>query len=148
MPLRRIEVERVIPAPAQAIFDILADPAQHPVIDGGGTVRAAKTDNPERLSLGARFGMDMKLGASYRISNKVVEFEEGRRIAWRHFNGHVWRYVLEPLGPGTKVREEWDPSTARNQLAVRLLGFPRRNRKAMSKTLENLKAFILAHPSG
>ena len=42
--------------------------------------------------------MKMKIGAPYKILNEVVEFEEGRRIAWRHFAGHIWRYILEPVG--------------------------------------------------
>lgn len=144
MALHRIVVEKLIAASPESIFDVLADPAQHPVIDGGGTLRAAEDGNPARLSNGARFGMDMKLGAPYRISNKVVEFEEGRRIAWRHFNGHVWRYVLSPADGGTLVREEWDPTNAKNHLAVRLLGFPRRNRKAMANTLVKLDALVTA----
>jgi hypothetical protein len=32
------------------------------------------------------------MGASYKITNTVVEFEEGERIAWRHLSGHRWRY--------------------------------------------------------
>jgi uncharacterized protein YndB with AHSA1/START domain len=142
MALPPIVVEKFIAAPTQRIFDVLADPAQHPVIDGGGTLRAAEAANPARLSPGARFGMDMKLGAPYRISNKVVEFEEASRIGWRHFNGHVWRYVLFPTDGGTLVREEWGPTKAKNQLALRLLGFPRRNRKAMTETLDKLDALV------
>jgi uncharacterized protein YndB with AHSA1/START domain len=145
MILPKIVVEKFIAATPERIFDVLADPAQHPVIDGGGTVRAAGEGNPPRLSDGARFGMNMKIGAPYRISNKVVEFEEGRRIAWRHFNGHIWRYVLSPTDGGTLVREEWDPTNAEHQLTVRLLGFPRRNRKAMTSTLDKLDALV-THP--
>jgi uncharacterized protein YndB with AHSA1/START domain len=142
MPLRRIVVEKLIAAEPARIFDVIADSAQHPAIDGGGTVRAAGNGNPERLSAGARFGMDMKLGAAYRISNRVVEFEEGRVIAWRHFNGHVWRYVLTPAEGGTLVREEWDPANARHHAVLRLLGFPRRNRAAMTATLVKLDALV------
>ncbi len=140
--LQPIVVEKFIAAAPESIFDGLADPAQHPVIDGGGTVRAVQDGNPVRLSDGARFGMDMRIGAPYRIGNKVVEFEEGRRIAWRHFNGHVWRYVLSPADGGTLVREEWDPTNAKNHLALRLLGFPRRNRNAMTHTLDKLDALV------
>jgi hypothetical protein len=141
-----ISVSRVIPAPAQAIFDLLADPAMHPVLDGGGTVRAAREGNPERLSLGAKFGMDMRLGGPYRISNEVVEFKEGKRIAWCHFARNRWRYELEPADGGTKVTETFDPSGGRFPLfGMRLLGFYRRNRPAMEKTLENIESYLAEH---
>ena len=43
-------------------------------------MRDAK-DSPERLSLGATFGMSMKMGVSYSMVSTVVEFDENRRIA-------------------------------------------------------------------
>lgn len=139
-----VAVERTIPAGPQQIFDVLADPAQHPLIDGSGSVQAARDGNPQRLSLGATFGMDMKLGAPYRVTNKVVEFEEGRQIAWRHFSGHVWRYVLTPEADGTRVREEWDPRPAKAPWVLSLLGFPRRNRAGMTVTLDRLADHLAA----
>ena len=87
---------RFIAAAPEAIFEVLATPALHSVIDGSDTVKGAQPRGPERLGPGARFGMDMKIGVDYKILNTVCEFEEGRRIAWRHFYGHVWRYLLEP----------------------------------------------------
>jgi hypothetical protein len=108
------------------------------VIDGSGSVRASQDAAPPRLALGTRFGMDMKLGTSYKITNKVVEFEEGRLIGWRHFNGHVWRYLFEPVDGGTKVTEQWDARPAKNKLGLLLLGFPARNRKGIRRTLERL----------
>jgi len=111
--VKPISVSRVIDAPAQAIFDLLADPKMHPVIDGGGTVQSPRGDNPERLSLGAKFGMNMKLGARYPILNTVVEFEDGKRIAWCHPARNIWRYELEPVEGGTRVTETFDPSGAR-----------------------------------
>lgn len=141
----KITVSRVIPAPAQDIFDLLADPAMHPVLDGSGTVRAGRAGNPERLSLGARFGMDMKLGGPYRIANEVVEFDEGRRIAWCHFSKNVWSYDLEPVDDGraTRVTETFDPSRGRFPgIALKLAGFYRRNREGMEKTLENIEAHL------
>jgi uncharacterized protein YndB with AHSA1/START domain len=91
-----VRVERTIAAPAEVIFEILADPSQHSVIDGSGSVKGARGDAPARLALGTRFGMDMRIGLPYRMTNEVVEFEEGRLIGWRHVGGHVWRYRLEP----------------------------------------------------
>ncbi len=85
--------------------------------------------------------MSMRLGASYQVRNTVVEFEESRRIAWRHFAGHRWRYLLTPVSSGTLVREEWDPSPVPWLYpALRLLGFPERNRRGMELTLARLEA--------
>lgn len=135
-----VSVERTIAADPQQIFDILADPAQHPLIDGSGSVRSSAGDNPARLSKGARFGMSMRLAAAYRVRNTVVEFDEPRRIAWRHFAGHRWRYVLTPVTGGTLVREEWDPTPVPwAHPALRLLGFPERNRAGMEQTLKRLE---------
>lgn len=133
---------RVIAAEPQRLFDIVADPAMHPVIDGSGSVREAREGNPPRLSAGAKFGMDMKLGAPYKITNKVVEFDEGHTIAWRHFNGHVWRYTFEPVEGGTKVTEQWDARPAKNRIGLVLLGFPQRNRRGMRATLKRLDEYV------
>lgn len=130
----------VVPAPAQEIFDLLADPRRHSEIDGSGSVKAAHDDAPQRLALGVTFGMDMRIGVPYNITNTVVEFEEGRRIAWRHFGGHIWRYVLEPVEGGTKVTEEFDWNKAKSPIGLRLINAPRRNAVAMERTLQNLKA--------
>ncbi|MFD4638354.1 SRPBCC family protein [Lentzea sp. NPDC058436] len=141
MRKRAISVTRTIPAPAERIFDLLARPAGHQLIDGSGSVRAARPGGPDRLALGDTFGMDMKLGLAYRIENTVVEFDENRLIAWRHFNGHRWRWQLAPLDGGvTEVTETFDWSTARIPLLLDLSSFPRRNKAAMEKSLELLAA--------
>lgn len=146
MSIFLVTVHRHIDAPAQSLFDIVADPAQHPAIDGSGSVRRALSGNPARLALGARFGMDMKLGAKYHITNHVIEFDEGRRIAWRHFNGHVWRYTFEPDAGGTVVTEQWDARRVWNRTLLVLAGFPKRNRDGMTATLDRL-AEIAAPPA-
>ena len=138
-----ISISRMIPAPAQQIFDLLADPAMHPVLDGSGTVKASRGRNPERLSLGARFGMDMRLGGPYRVTNQVTEFEEGRRIAWRHIARYTWRYELEPENGATLVTESFDTTTGlAPAFIIRLLGFFRRNEESMRKTLENIERHL------
>lgn len=141
-----VTVERKIAADAAAIFEVLADPALHPVIDGSGSVRETNPANPERLSRGAEFGMAMRIGAPYQITNKVVEFDEGRLIAWRHFGGHRWRYELTPVDGGTLVREQWDTSRMNGpaRRLLQLLGFPRRNRKGMAATLVRLERHVTA----
>lgn len=144
MSLSVVTVERTIPAYAADIFDVLADPAQHPLIDGSGSVRDTRPDNPKRLSRGAEFGMSMRIGAPYKITNKVVEFDEGRLIAWRHFGGHRWRYELIPVDGGTLVREQWDPSRMPrpSRRLLGLLGFGQRNRRGMEETLLRLERHL------
>ncbi len=134
-----ISRERLIHAPAERIFEVLATPALHSVIDGSGTVRGEQPNGPARLSQGARFGMDMRIGAPYKILNRVVEFEEGRRIAWRHFGGHRWRWELEPVGSGTRVTETFDWSTSKSPVALEIMRVPARNAKAIEATLDRLE---------
>jgi uncharacterized protein YndB with AHSA1/START domain len=142
--VKSVSVERVIAAPPEKIFDVLADPAEHPVIDGSGTVKDTRGEAPARLTLGAKFGMSMRLGVPYAITNTVVEFEEGRRIAWRHIGGHRWRYELEPAEGGTRVRETYDWSTAMlgTRLYIEMTGWPKRAEKAMTETLARLDARV------
>jgi hypothetical protein len=135
-----------ISAPADVIFAILADPRQHVLIDGSGTVKGTLSA-PARLSPGAKFGMRMQLQACapYWIRNTVVEFEEQRRIAWRHFMRHTWSYRLEPQEteadgrPRTLVTETFDPRSAVAPWLLRMLGFQRRNARAIEQTLERLR---------
>ena len=128
-----------MPAAPGLIFEVLADPRQHSKIDGSGSVRAAQLSAPPRLSLDAKFTMDMKIGVPYKMTNTVVEFEENRRIAWRHLGGHIWRYILEPVDGGTKVVEQFDCNGSKSVLILKLRGSMKSNEKFMTKTLENLE---------
>ncbi|MGF1599067.1 MAG: SRPBCC family protein [Acidimicrobiales bacterium] len=139
---RQVSVSREIPAEPDAIFALLADPASHHRFDGSDSVVAGHADNPERLSLGARFGMDMKMGLPYRITNEVVEFTEGRRIAWRHFGHHIWRYELEPVEGGTRVTETFDWASARFPPFYEWVGYPARHEKNMAETLVRLERLV------
>ncbi|WP_417215350.1 hypothetical protein [Arthrobacter sp.] len=134
--------QRLVQAPPGAIFELLADPSKHPLIDGSGTVKRARQEQPARLSLGAEFGMDMRLGLGYKIRNTVVEFEEARVIAWRHFNGHRWRYELTPAPRGTLVRETWDASRLKRQWPLKVLGFTRTTPVNIERTLERLADYF------
>lgn len=137
-PKKVIQSSRVVSATPQQIFDLLADPRKHSLIDGSGSVQQARLNAPERLSLGAKFGMDMKIGLPYRITNEVVEFDEPKQIGWRHFGGHVWRYVLEPVDGGTKVTEQFDWTHNKSHLMLKVMGAFDKNAKAIEATLERL----------
>ena len=144
-----VSVERVIPALAERIFPLVADPARHREIDGSGTVREAKNVPSEPLQLGSTFGMHMKAGIPYSMVNTVIEFEPNRRIAWQTrpqgflaklFGGRIWRYELEPAEGGTLVRESWDITQERGKQLVR--GATKHTRESMERTLERIDAIV------
>ena len=123
-----MSVERVVPASPEAVFDLLADASRHTELDGSGQLRGVTPGVPERLSLGATFGMAMHMGMGYTMTNTVIEFEENRRIAWqstiagilgRFVGGRIWRYELEPVDGGTRVRESWDISEDHQRIFLR-----------------------------
>jgi hypothetical protein len=142
-------VERLIPADASAIFDLIADPSRHREIDGSGTVRDAPGGS-QRLQLGSEFGMKMMAGLPYSMVSKVIEFDENRRLAWQTTSklpvvgllvgGRVWRYELEPVAGGTLVRESWDIRDEKAKLLVRQMRS--RTREAMEKTLERIEQVV------
>jgi uncharacterized protein YndB with AHSA1/START domain len=145
-----VTAERVIPAPAAAIFDVLADPARHPEIDGSGSVRRARPGSAARLAQGATFGMDMQRGVRYGMVSTVTEFDEGRRIAWSpkpangrgaRLVGRIWRYELEPVDGGTRVRETWDISHEALRFVLRYVAAAR-TRQDMTKSLERLEGLV------
>jgi uncharacterized protein YndB with AHSA1/START domain len=136
-----VTTERLINAPAEQIFAVLADPSQHCLIDGSGTVKRPRS-GPDRLSLGSKFGMAMHHIVPYPVTNKVIEFEEGRRIAWQHLAHDVWRYELEPRDGATLVRETFDWTHGRGGKLIEMMGIPKQNLASMEKTLERLAAHV------
>jgi hypothetical protein len=143
-------VERVIPAPPEVIFSLIADPSRHPDIDGSGSVRGA-AESSTQLSLGSEFGMSMRLGVPYRTSNTVTEFELNRRIAWqtrprgpfgRLGGGRTWRYELEPQDGGTRVRETWDITTEAALMRPIVRAAAKTTRRNMEATLARIETLV------
>ena len=145
-------VERVIAAPPEKIFALLADANRHQDFDGSGTVKAAHDGTPKRLTLGSKFGMNMRIVAPYSMVSTVVEFEENKRIAWqprpaypivkRLAGGRIWRYELEPVPGGTRVRESWDITQEAVLTKPTVRAAAGRTRTAMEKTLERLEQLL------
>lgn len=146
-PDKIISATRFVAASPQAIFDLLADPRKHSLIDGSGSVKAARVDAPERLALGAKFGMDMKIGLSYRITNEVVEFDEPRQIGWRHVGGHIWRYIIEPAEGGSMVTEQFDWNQSKSPLMLKVMNSFTKNRAAVEATLDRMAAHFTSQSS-
>lgn len=130
----------VIDAPAEKIFSILADPKRHKEIDGTKTIQST-ISGPERLQIGSKFGMNMRLGINYRITNTVMEFEENKLIAWRHLGRWRWRYELRAISPSqTEVTETFDGTTSISQTWLKVRKAYPWVQMAVAKTLVRLKA--------
>lgn len=137
-----VSVERVIHAPSSAIFGLLADPAGHARIDGSGSVKGVRGD-PKRLRLGDTFSVAMKIGLPYVSSNRVIEFEDDRRIAWQQTLGRqIWRYELTPVEDGTLVRETFDGSKYLGRPLLGVLGVIPKHRVNMAKTLDRIEELL------
>ncbi len=142
-----VSVDRVIDAPPGAIFAIVADATRHPEIDGSGQLVRAKDGAAHHLALGSTFGMSMKMGVPYSVTNTVIEFEQDHRIAWqtvlsgplgRFLGGRIWRYELEPVDGGTKVTESWDLSRDKQAFFLQYPKVGQHTAASMSKTLDRL----------
>jgi uncharacterized protein YndB with AHSA1/START domain len=99
-PPRVVRASREIAAPPERIFALIADPAQQIRWDGNDNLAEAAPGQRVR-AVGDVFTTTLTTGSVRE--NHVVEFEEGRLIAWcpsevhRRQPGHRWRWELTPL---------------------------------------------------
>ena len=134
----KVQIE--IESSAKKIFDFLSDPNNHLLMDGSGMLRG-KIKGPDRLFLGAKFGMKMRYGIPYFITNQVIEYQENNVIAWQHLLHNVWRYeIVEETANKCLVIESWDGRRAKWKWWIddSYKWVP----KAMAKTLVNLKGLM------
>ena len=103
---RVVSADLVIAAPAAEIFELIADPEKQPTWDGNDNLAQAAPGQRVH-AVGDVFTMTLTMGQDRE--NHVVEFEEGRRIAWRPAEvgseplGHLWRWELEPREDGSTL---------------------------------------------
>ena len=117
-----VSASREIAASSDLIFELIADPAQQPRWDGNDNLASAPAGQRIRR-VGDVFTMTLTKGSIRE--NHVVEFEEGRLIAWTPAEpgqappGHLWRWELEPAGTSrTRVTHtyDWTRLTDENRL--------------------------------
>jgi len=134
---RVVSASREIAASAELIFGLIADPAVQPRWDGNDNLAGAPAGQRIRRA-GDVFSMRLTQGTIRE--NHVVEFEEGRRIAWRPAEpghrppGHLWRWELEPTGVSrTRVTctYDWTQLTDKKRLP-----------RARATTAERLQASL------
>ncbi|MEJ2885745.1 SRPBCC family protein [Actinomycetospora aeridis] len=110
---RVVTAARVIAAPAATVFELIADPARQPAWDGNDNLAEA-ADGQRVRGVGDVFVTRLTMGEERE--NHVVEFDEGRLLAWTPSDpgrtpppGHRWRWELQPLSGGrTAVRHTYD----------------------------------------
>jgi uncharacterized protein YndB with AHSA1/START domain len=138
---RVVSASREIASGAQQIFELIADPAQQPRWDGNDNLAEARAGQRVRAA-GDIFLMTLTIGLNGNNirENHVVEFEEGRRIAWlpsepgQEPPGHLWRWELEPLDEAhTRVTHTYDWSGLTDQ---------RRLPRARATTVDKLQASL------
>ena len=148
----RIEVSRLIPAPAEAVFAVLTDPKGHVDIDASGMLLDAEGD-PVRQA-GDRFVVHMDREAlgdrplgKYDVEVLITEFAPGKEIAWTVEAGkgphlrHIYGYRLDPADGGTLVTSYYDWSEISPEWKGRLV-FPVVPESALKSTLGILERTV------
>ncbi|MGI9084865.1 MAG: SRPBCC family protein [Aeromicrobium sp.] len=119
---RVVSDSREIGASPDTIFELIADPAQQPRWDGNDNLTEAPAGQRVH-AVGDMFTMTTTKGQVRE--NHVVEFAEGRLIAWlpaesgRRPPGHLWRWELEPLDADLTLvthTYDWTQLTDENRL--------------------------------
>jgi hypothetical protein len=153
----RIAATRCVPAPADRIFRLVADPHGQVKIDGSGMLVAAPDAQP-LTAIGDVFEMDMDREAlgdvplgKYRVVNTVTKIVPNRQVEWNiawpgsEAFGHVYGYLLERIGENeTEVTNycDWSGLTEAWRGHIE---FPVVPLSMLEKSLENL-ARVLAEP--
>ncbi|GAA2335326.1 SRPBCC family protein [Saccharopolyspora halophila] len=137
-----VTAQREIAAACSRIFELIADPAEQPRWDGNDNLGRATRDQRVRAA-GEVFVMELNSGSPRE--NHVVEFEEGRRIAWRPSEpgnpqpGHLWRWELEPVGETRTLvthTYDWSQLTDDNRLPIARAMTPGNLRSSLDRLAE------------
>ena len=151
---KKITVSRTIEAPAQVIFDVLTNPAQHVKLDGSGFIRSV--EHGDRIAhVGQVFTMNMEgphMGGEYKTDNHVSGFADDRLIAWKTApagtepKGWEWMYELEQQGPNeTLVTLTYDWSKVTDKELLRKVHFPLVDEHALEQSLSKLAEIAPNH---
>ncbi|MEV8506386.1 SRPBCC family protein [Actinoplanes sp. NPDC051475] len=134
---RVVVAGRDIAAAADRIFELIADPSLQPSWDGNDNLSEAPV-NQRVHAVGDVFLMTTTKGNVRE--NHVVEFVEGRCIAWKPAEpgqdapGHLWRWDLEPIDSAqTRVTHTYDWTRLTDE---------RRFPRARATTTESLRASL------
>lgn len=138
-----------IPATAEEIYALVADPHRHHEVDGSGTVQS-RAVGPHELRTGDRFSVRMRVfGIPYQLPLRVLVAQQPDEqrpgiLEWVQPTGHRWRWEMAPLStPGgrTLVTESYD-ARGQNRLVRAALGWTKvesRNGRGIEAALSRLQ---------
>jgi uncharacterized protein YndB with AHSA1/START domain len=147
--VRRIEVSRLVDAPAARIFAYLTNTENHPCFDTSGMVRAS-VDHAVLRGEGSVFVMDMynALRGEYQVENHVVVYEPERVIGWAPAEpghdpaGHTFVWWLTPVDDDrTLVTQTYDWSAFRHRDMLAYL--PVVNRDQLRASLDRVAQAVV-----
>jgi uncharacterized protein YndB with AHSA1/START domain len=160
---RKIQVSKVIDAPASEIFALLADPNRHAELDGAGMVRGPEGETPSIAGIGQVFVMNMHQPAlgDYRMINSVTAFQEPTRVGWEprldpespaaeklgdmNVGGHTWTFDLREVQddggtPRTEVTETYEWMSVKDEEFAAML--PLVSEEQLEQSLDRLAAAV------
>ena len=151
MPVSHVSAERIVSAPADAVYALLAD-----YRDGHPRILPPAFSELKVLRGGTGAGTEIRFalrlaGRNQEIEARVDEPEPGRVLseAYPH-KGAVTRFTVEPVGDQSRVRIEtsWEPSWGLAGLVERLIA-PRLFRKLYAQELDLVERWATdRHPKG
>jgi Polyketide cyclase / dehydrase and lipid transport len=155
---KKLQASKVINAPADKIFALIADPNRHTDLDGAGMLRGLAGETPPLAAIGQAFTMNMNqpdLG-DYRMVNTVTAFIPGARIGWGpavdpscalagqlgdiEASGHTYTYDLHPVDGGTEVTQTYDWTGVKDPNFEAF--FPRVSAEQLAGTLDRIAATV------
>jgi hypothetical protein len=161
---KKLQASRVINAPAENIFALLADPNRHSEFDDTDTMRGPEEDVMPIAEVGQTFTMNKHQPdiGDYRTVNKVVAFMSPSRIGWGpildpsssmakelgeiNASGHTYTYDVEEVEGGTNVTLTLDWTGVKDPDFEAL--FPVVSQEQLARTLDRIADVVRAVDDG
>ncbi|MDT7708213.1 MAG: hypothetical protein QOG20_3820 [Pseudonocardiales bacterium] len=155
---RKLQASKVIEAPADVIFALLADPNRHQELDDAGMIRGVAGDAPPIKGIGQIFAMNMNQAAmgDYRMINTVTAYVPDARIGWApaldpscdlaeklgdmDASGHTYTYDLHEVEGGTEVTQTYEWMSVKDPKFLEM--FPLVSQEQLAGTLDRIAAAV------
>lgn len=155
---KRMQVSKVIEAPAGDIFALLSDPNRHAELDGSDMLRGVEGKTPPLGGIGQTFTMNMHADdlGDYRMINSVTAFVENARIGWGpsldkscelaeklgdiDVSGHTFTYDLAEVDGGTEVTQTYEWMSVHDPKFAEML--PRVSEEQLTGTLDKIATAV------